>query len=368
MFEREEKKFLSGIPNELQHVLEKTGSFIAGGSITSTFCNREINDYDIYVPSKSAAVAVVAWAMGEEEYTHADTGSFQGIITSFTERSITFKAQETDQLFQIILFAYFEDAQNIFEKFDFTCCMGAYDFKNKKFILHDDFLKHNSQRTIVFNPNTSFPLVSLLRVEKYKDKGYYIPKSEFIRVVLRCSQLEINSWEELASHIGGLYGRVDDSIFNKEEEFTIENAISQLSQIDNTPQARGNFDEVNFLNIVKIIHGDDPIKDDSECPDYEDGYLYKRVVKNGDKYFSQFSKGFEYKVGGTIEPQKNGIYIDLDPENPDLPYLNWVCKMRLIDGQVSGKKVIGTLEVVDIFYKPADEDFLLALYRVENPE
>lgn len=109
-------------------------------------------------------------------------------------------------MLQLICFDTFDTPKKIFDTFDFTVCMGCYDFKKEKFVLHSDFLKHNSQRILMFNDKTRFPIVSALRVDKYKQKDYTISKTEYLRIILTCMDLHIDNYEDLKEQLGGMYG------------------------------------------------------------------------------------------------------------------------------------------------------------------
>lgn len=52
MYEFEKNKLKAYIGNDLYNLLHQYKCFVAGGTITSLFCNREINDVDIYFRSK----------------------------------------------------------------------------------------------------------------------------------------------------------------------------------------------------------------------------------------------------------------------------------------------------------------------------
>lgn len=52
MYKFEKNKLKAYLGDELYNLLKKYECFIAGGTVTSLFCNREINDVDIYFRSK----------------------------------------------------------------------------------------------------------------------------------------------------------------------------------------------------------------------------------------------------------------------------------------------------------------------------
>ncbi|RKJ72176.1 hypothetical protein D7X33_21760, partial [Butyricicoccus sp. 1XD8-22] len=218
--------------------------------------------------------------------------------------------------------------EDIFNSFDFTICMGAFDFKTEEFIFHPDFLKHNSQRLIKFNSNTSYPIVSALRVQKYENKGYKISKPEYIRIVMTCMNLDVNTYDDLKEHLGGMYGINYDKLFEdvQDEEFDLQVAIDKianitlsddyftmpepltisvedvLEEIDKSEKVhfehRGKTYRVTKNGIIREVTSnqksdknvslDEAIKFDK---------IYKFVRKTDDKYFSYHDRKFEYVIG-----------------------------------------------------------------------
>ena len=144
------------------HGLKKC--FIAGGAITSLYTNKPINDFDIYPKSLEGREDAIRWAF--------DSGYWNCHVSS---RALTFVNRDGDNV-QIMIFDTFETADKIFSQFDFTVCMGAFDLDAEKFILHEKFLLHCSQRFLSFNPNTRYPYASAWRVRKYEEKGFTIGK------------------------------------------------------------------------------------------------------------------------------------------------------------------------------------------------
>jgi len=112
-------------------------------------------------------------------------------------------------------------------------CMAAFDFKTEEFVLHNDFLKHNVSRILRFNANTAYPIVSALRVDKYKKKGFNISKSEYLRIMLSILNLHIDNYQELKNQIGGMYGENYDNLLEpkENEEFNIVNIIDKMKNI-----------------------------------------------------------------------------------------------------------------------------------------
>lgn len=191
------------------------GAYAAGGSVTSVFTAATINDVDVYFKSKEAFETAVA---------EAYNGGWWCVASS--KRAVTFS--DNGSIVQFMHFDFFPTAQDIFKAFDFTVVMGAYDYDTSEFVLHDDFMRHNAQRFLRFNPGTRFPLASATRVLKYQQRGYTIGKGDILKIALACRSVQIETWEQLKDQIGGAYG--DKIVLDGEgKPFTLEAAIEALS-------------------------------------------------------------------------------------------------------------------------------------------
>lgn len=228
-FEYEKNRIKDYLGQELYDELKECKAIVAGGMITSIFTRRDINDVDIYFKSNEDAFNFMVQREGD-------------YIRSETDKAMLFQDTESGLWLQCIYFDFFKNAEEIFKCFDFTVCMGAFDFESEKFILHRDFLKHNAQRILKFNSQTKFPLISALRIEKYKNKGYKISKPEYIKLMLTVNKLNINSLEEFKKQTGGMYGERFNLLFDEKEfenkEFNIETAIELLDKIEEVDSDR----------------------------------------------------------------------------------------------------------------------------------
>jgi len=334
-FEFEKKRLYGLLGEKVVKTLRSHNCYLAGGAITSLFCNREINDFDIYFRNADDLVTFIYEHWGSD-----------WIVTS-TDKATTIKLHGKDV--QLIHFKYFDDANEIFDTFDFTACMGAFDFAIEEFVLHPDFLRHNSQRVLKFNTNTAFPIVSLLRVAKYQEKGYTISKTEFIKIIMTCMNLKIESYDDLKHQLGGMYGINYDRLFDevKDEEFSLDKAIEYVSNLsyDDSHFEGTDVTEISSIeNLLKKIVGklkfkyfklpsnDDiyilepngDIERTNEIPEdeedivyYEIPYtdflhetkLYKFVEKNyNGELRSFFNSNFRYEIGKEVRPRNEYLF------------------------------------------------------------
>ena len=218
---------VSKYPSEAKTLLAAAyptpGAFAAGGAVTSVFTEKPINDVDVYFRTQRAFEEAVIGAY-EDGYW----------CVAASRRAVTFS--DGGRIVQYMHFGFFDTPSDIFAAFDFTVCMGAYDYDAKEFVLHDDFLRHNSQRFLRFNPGTRFPLASATRVLKYQQRGYTIGKGDVLKIALACRGVKIDSWEELKDQIGGAYGE-KVVIENENKPFSLEAAIEALTVADDGSDA-----------------------------------------------------------------------------------------------------------------------------------
>lgn len=221
-FKYEKRKLRKYLGNNLYNLLKQYNCIIAGGAILSLFSNTEINDIDVYFRNKNDLADMLNNEM-EGQW-----------IVAYTKKAFLFKYEGIKV--QTIYFRYFDSPEEIFDSFDFTVCMGAFDFKQEEFVLHKDFLRHNVSKTLKFNENTAYPIVSAIRVDKYKKKGFYISKVEYIKIILTIMNLKIDTYEELKEQMGGMYGENYDALLEPSEndEFNLPDIIRKIGDIGTT--------------------------------------------------------------------------------------------------------------------------------------
>lgn len=199
---------------------KKIEAWVAGGAITSIASGKhdEIDDYDIYFKDKYSCAEAIRYM--KELNPH---------VAFVSDKSITYIMSGGKTKIQFIFYSFYEYEKAIFKHFDFHCCMGAYNTKTKEFVYDDLFWLNNSQRFLTINHHTEFPILTMLRLDKYKSKGYKTSRNEVLKLGLRISDLNINSWEDFKKHIGNSYGFTLADLKDVEnEEFTIEKAITKL--------------------------------------------------------------------------------------------------------------------------------------------
>lgn len=204
-----------------------SGCYLAGGAILSIVTKTPISDYDIYPKSQKDILDICLQIKN----------IYGGFLVNKSDRALTFKLNNVKNssnermIAQVILLDDFDTVDKIFDKFDFTVCMGAYDCDTKKYYFHDSFFLDLSSKTLNVNVNTNFPFATQTRIAKYENKGFYITQAERLKVAMAIAKKGFpENWEDLESSIGGFYGK--KVCVDKEKDFTFENVIETLSNLN----------------------------------------------------------------------------------------------------------------------------------------
>lgn len=251
MFDVERKKIKDAL-GDVYGMLQENKCVLAGGAVTSLFTNKEINDFDTYFTNEASIGNVLSEVYGCSEIQ--DIGQYALQVCHATDRS--FLTQNSDKTkVQFIHYKVHPTIESIFQSFDFTACMGAYDFATEEFVFHPDFFKANAQRSLEFNKGTDFPIVSLLRVDKYKNKGYTISKAQMLRIAFTIVNKEYNDWDTVISEVSGLYGVKPEDIFDTTKPFSIDAVIDALVgvQLKESPSLINTVNELD--KVVEIMKG-----------------------------------------------------------------------------------------------------------------
>ena len=207
------------------------GCFLAGGAVLSLVTKTPINDYDVYPKNEEGLIRAI------EEFMD------RGFCANISDKAVTFvlnnelDSEGRRRMGQIIL-GYYPTAESIFKNFDFTVCMGAYDFDTLEYVFGEDFLTDIASKTLRYNVNTLYPLASFVRTRKYTSKGYKVSKAELMKMAINVASKDApDSWDELESAIGGVYGKqlcLSKDENGKDIPYSFEAAIERLSNTDET--------------------------------------------------------------------------------------------------------------------------------------
>ena len=223
-------KLPDGIPSNLE-------GWIAGGSVLSHVQNTEPADFDFYPKSKKDALEMMYYLL-------EDCGGF---VLDVSERAMTIKTNTmissydraersesaTRAVYQIIFFKEWNSIEDVFNTFDFSACMIAFNVSSKKIECTDGFMRAIASKEIEFHTGTAFPIASLTRINKYQKKGFRFSKATMLKMGLTVAQtIPPSSWQEMNAMLGGYYGKKVTMSVPDSMPFSIENAMHLLETVD----------------------------------------------------------------------------------------------------------------------------------------
>lgn len=334
MYEQEKKKLKSLMHKDTYKLLKNNKCFLAGGSLVDLFRGADtstIKDLDVYFRNSNDALKIIS-ELKYHKPTYADEKS---IIMS--PNSEHYKIP-----INIITFNYFDSLDNIFKTYDFTVCMGGYDFEKEEFGFDNRFFKDNMANRLTYSLNSQYPLGAVVRrMDKYQKKGFRMTRKELLKMVLDCFKLNLNTPEKLKEQIAGMYGTGIEDLVPEGEEFTIPavtKALDNMKDVSVSFEEFQEFQSVNigkaFKDILKIIKLKDSyfyqsketkeiffnleVYDDEKDPIPEEvdkvifpikAYKFVRKLVDG-RLVSLFNKEYEYKIG-RIQIPEEGLFRSL---------------------------------------------------------
>jgi hypothetical protein len=235
-YDIEKHRLLRNLPKDLVDLAKEKHLLLMGGAITSVFTLKRINDFDFYLFDPTMKDDVVKFF--NEHYKQAFS----------SDNALSYVDEENKNKYQVVIKPEFSGTcQAIFEMFDFTICMGGFDLRHNEFILHENFLKHNAQRILVFNHKTFYPMSSLIRVRKYLARDYTITNAEYLKLCLSIANLNIKTYGDLKKHIEGIDTLIfkpltDAILLKKDQSCDLKDAIDEISKVLNDHYERSGVD------------------------------------------------------------------------------------------------------------------------------
>lgn len=215
------------IPGWLREILVNQNVFLAGGALTSVFSNQKINDLDFYFRSErffeNTKDAI-------ESYLEQNAISFNPFVTK-NARTYRIENQTTIQLIE----NFYGEPSDIYSKFDFTCCMAAFNFETQLFHFHESFFRHLSQKKLVYNTKSNYPISSFYRLKKFLiRKNFNIEMSQILKMAIRCADFDLNDSSVLKEQLEGVDIVILESLIKKlknQENLSSEIIYAEIDEI-----------------------------------------------------------------------------------------------------------------------------------------
>ena len=179
--------------------------YIAGGAVLSSFTGMKVNDVDLYCDNPSTIRSMRA-ALIKCGYK----------LECETINSYTFTKDK--KVVQLIT-RFHGDPETVLSYFDFTVTQALYDIRTGLFYFGDRFFGDLAKREIVFTSTSIYPICSLYRTIKYREKGFEVKGYTLMLLALAIARLEMKTYKELKEQLMGVDTMLLQGIFKDETNF-----------------------------------------------------------------------------------------------------------------------------------------------------
>lgn len=207
---------------------------IAGGAIVSLLQDISPNDYDVYTKTKEDCELLARYYVGlfnwdnqleQDEYRKADVlveneqvkvrlpamegATIKQDVSRFHPIFISPNAITMKGNVQLI-FRFYGEPEKLVQEFDFEHCTGYFYrvswenvvYKNE-LVLNEDMLMSVLTKELKYR-HGKYPVSSLLRLQKYIQRGYTIPTGELIKLALDISKLDLSDAKVFSDQLSGV--------------------------------------------------------------------------------------------------------------------------------------------------------------------
>lgn len=247
------KDWLSTIDDESIKCTILRNAIITGGALVSLLTGEPVNDYDVYLKTKEACIAVAEYYVNRWNKTHSDntaelkvddTGKIsvfipsKGVVSedgynvenespdigdtdmSSDKESIkeskpryrpvymTSNAITLSNKVQIVI-RFYGDVNEIHKNYDFAHCTCAWSAWSNELFLPEKALECIINKEL-FYVGSKYPLCSIIRTRKYLERGYHIDAGQYLKMAIQLNQLDLNNIDVLKDQLVG----VDSAYFS----------------------------------------------------------------------------------------------------------------------------------------------------------
>lgn len=258
-------RWLESIENDEIKRAVKENCIITGGALVSLLTGEEVHDYDVYLKTKEAVLAVANYYVDVFNSTHNTSAaikedgekvkifiSSKGVLSEDEEDSdvpeeveqvedcaepkkryrpvyLTSNAITLSDKIQIVI-RFYGDIEEIHKNYDFAHCTCAWSAWNNELFLPQKALECIINKELYYI-GSKYPLCSIVRTRKFINRGYTINAGQYLKMCLQLNELNLHDVEVLKDQLVG----VDSAYFNTAISYMEEKKEKEPNwQIDNS--------------------------------------------------------------------------------------------------------------------------------------
>lgn len=256
-------KWLNSIEDDNLRELVRKNIIVTGGCITSMLLNEDVKDFDIYLKTKEAAIAVAKHYVGIMPNVNASVVTFDDYNKMTEEEKLSLphkidekrvmihipssgvagdleNTEDTDDVFdnlseeikknendyrpvflspnaitlsgkiQIVI-RFYGEAEEIHSNYDFIHATNHFEYEGLRPRV---FLRQEALESILakelFYSGSKYPICSVIRTRKFIKRGWNINAGQYLKMIFQISELDLTDIEVLRDQLVG----VDSAYFN----------------------------------------------------------------------------------------------------------------------------------------------------------
>lgn len=245
-------KWLESIDDKEVKKVIRENTIISGGAIVSLLTSSEVHDYDVYLRTKEAVLAVAKYYVEKFNSVHSSGASIKeapdGRITVFIQsKGVAGEEEKGDLPFQEenvipeevdqtesessekpkyrpvyltsnaitlsdkiqIVIRFWGEVDEIHKNYDFAHCTCSWSSWDNNLILPQKALECIINKELYYI-GSKYPLCSIIRARKFIERGYTVNAGQYLKMCLQLNELNLHDVETLKDQLVG----VDSAYFN----------------------------------------------------------------------------------------------------------------------------------------------------------
>lgn len=245
-------KWIESVDDPKVKKIIKENTIVSGGALVSLLTGSEVKDYDVYLKTKEAVLAVSQYYIDKFNAVHSVGASIKetenGRIVVFIqsqgvageEKEETY-IEETEQVntdsaekpkyrpvyltsnaitlsdkIQIVI-RFWGDVEEIHKNYDFAHCTCSWSSWDNNLILPQKALECIINKELYYI-GSKYPLCSIIRTRKFIDRGYMINAGQYLKMCLQLNDLDLHNIEVLKDQLVGVDSTYFDMAIKAMEE------------------------------------------------------------------------------------------------------------------------------------------------------
>ena len=250
------RDWISSVDDENIKKILKENVIVTGGAIVSLLTGEKLHDYDVYLRTQEACLAVANYYASKGSASHPEkpvsvrfcneTGKIDCFVSSkgiadeeekggnrfaynfestafedemagvehepdeseedskekYRPRFITSNAITLSNKIQVVI-RFYGEVEDIHKNYDFAHCTCAWSSWNNELFLPQKALECIINKELYYI-GSKYPLCSIIRTRKYIERGYHINAGQYVKMCMQLNELDLKDVKVLEDQLTGV--------------------------------------------------------------------------------------------------------------------------------------------------------------------